>query len=74
MKAIVVFAILAMTISVADGGTKRHKRLAIEPISTEDCQRIRDAVATYGIAIVEAGAAARGYTRVQLARARAYCL
>jgi hypothetical protein len=64
------------TASAADTQHRRPgaKRLVLEPVAVEVCERIRQAVRVYGVATVEAGAAAQGYTRAQIAQARAYCL
>lgn len=74
MKLIVIVAFLLFTASAEAAERKRFKRLVLEPIDPATCAQIRNAVASFGVAIVEAGAAARGFTRAQITSARAQCL
>ena len=69
--AVLVCALLLAVTSV--DAASRHKRLVVEPVSTADCDQLRQAVVTFGLPFVEAEALKRGRTKSQVRRARIYC-
>lgn len=68
MRFAIAFMLLVILPATAEAGKK--KRIVV---SEETCQQIRGAVQQYGVAIVEAGAAARGFTKAQITQVRAHC-